>query len=142
VVEYLDSGLTLFGRNCGIEDRLKLKIVGGVIYCITAIFLVIAVLLYDLEIYYIGLGIGEQMIVSPISSRLSGSSNLPILQNIIPMFTLVYVGLKNADSSHSTAHARQISSNGHTAFRSGVVLPCQVLLNEPQSTEVKAGECV
>jgi hypothetical protein len=22
------------------------------------------------------------------------------------------------------------------------VLPCQVLLNEPQSTEVKAGECV
>ncbi|KAJ7854769.1 hypothetical protein B0H13DRAFT_2358338 [Mycena leptocephala] len=37
----------------------------GAIYCITAIFLVITVSLYDEEIFVVGLSIAQQMIVSP-----------------------------------------------------------------------------
>ncbi|KAJ7854773.1 hypothetical protein B0H13DRAFT_1903518 [Mycena leptocephala] len=61
----------------------------GAIYCITAIFLVITVSVYDSGIHNIGIGVAEQLI------------------NIIPTFTLVYVGLNNTDYSQ---HNHQVLS--------------------------------
>jgi hypothetical protein len=110
-----------------------------------AILLDIAVSLYKDEIYYIGVSIGEQMIVSPISSHLTSPYNLPILQNIIPTFTLVYVGLNNTDYTQPKEHIRQVASTHHASSRSAVVRPCEpreVLDIKPQSTEEKDGECV
>jgi hypothetical protein len=54
----------------------------------------------------IGLGIVQQLIVGPLDSRLSGPSDLVVLQNIIPTFTLVYIGLKN-----TTGGIGQVPSN-------------------------------
>jgi hypothetical protein len=42
-----------------------------------------------------GIQVVQQLIVGPLDSRLSGPSDLLVLQNIIPTFTLVYLGLKN-----------------------------------------------
>ncbi|KAJ7929718.1 hypothetical protein B0H13DRAFT_1963720 [Mycena leptocephala] len=88
------------------------------------IILVVTVSLNDPGIYDIGSGIAQQLI------------------NIIPTFTLVYVGMKNTDYSHSTADTHQIP---HTSSRSTAVpssQPCEVLDIKPQSAEEKAGEYV
>ncbi|KAJ7854771.1 hypothetical protein B0H13DRAFT_1903516 [Mycena leptocephala] len=97
------------------------KLESGAIYCITAIFLVITVSLYDPEIYNTGIGVAQQLI------------------NIIPTFTLVYVGLNNTDYSQPKEHIGQVPSTS----RSAVVQPCQpweVLDIKPQLTEEKDGE--
>ncbi|KAJ7933014.1 hypothetical protein B0H13DRAFT_1856621 [Mycena leptocephala] len=103
------------------------KLESGAIYCIMAILLDIAVSLYKDEIYYIGVSIGEQMI------------------NIIPTFTLVYVGLNNTDYTQPKEHIRQVASTHHASSRSAVVRPCEpreVLDIKPQSTEEKDREGV
>ncbi|KAJ7797967.1 hypothetical protein B0H13DRAFT_1933897 [Mycena leptocephala] len=90
------------------------KLESGAIYCITAIFLVITASLYEEGIFAIGLSIAQQLI------------------NIIPTFTLVYVGLNNTDYSQPKEHAHQVPSTS----RSAVVRPCQpceVLDIKPQS---------
>jgi hypothetical protein len=118
------------------------RLESGAIYCLAAIFLVVTVSLNDPGIYDIGSGIAQQLIVSPGSFRMSGLSSLPIPQNIIPTFTLVYVGMKKTDYSHSTADTDQIP---HTSSRSTAVpssQPCEVLDIKPQSAEEKAGEYV
>ncbi|KAJ7879175.1 hypothetical protein B0H13DRAFT_1892325 [Mycena leptocephala] len=74
------------------DTAIGIILESGAIYCITAIFLGIASL-YDSEIYSIGLSIAHQLI------------------NIIPMFTLVYVGLNNIDYSQSKEHIPQVPSN-------------------------------
>jgi hypothetical protein len=117
------------------------RLESGAIYYITVIVLGITSSL-DLEIYHIELGVVQQLIVSPISSHLTSSSNLPIFQNIIPMFTLAYVGLKNTDYSQ---HIHQVPSTHHASSRSAVVRPCEpceVLDIKPHSTEEKDSECV
>jgi hypothetical protein len=71
--------------------------------------------------------------------------NLLTLQNIIPTFTLVYVGLKNTDYSQPKDHIHQVPSTDHASSRSAVVRPCQpceVLDIKPQFTEEKDGEYV
>ncbi|KAJ7913156.1 hypothetical protein B0H13DRAFT_1874104 [Mycena leptocephala] len=100
------------------------KLESGAIYCIGAIFLVITVSLDSPGIYGIGVGISRQML------------------NIIPTFTLVYVGLNNPDYSQ---HSRQVPSTRHASSSSAVVLPshpCEVLDIKPQLTEGKDGECI
>ncbi|KAJ7882470.1 hypothetical protein B0H13DRAFT_1890896 [Mycena leptocephala] len=85
------------------------KLESGAIYCIGAIFLIITVSLHDSEIYGIGIGITQQ------------------LMNVIPTFTLVYVGLKNTDYSCPSAPIPQVSSNGRTAsVRQKLVYDCVV----------------
>ncbi|KAJ7913181.1 hypothetical protein B0H13DRAFT_2470986 [Mycena leptocephala] len=63
------------GLDCTIRSRynttIGLILESGAIYCLAVIFLVVAVSLNDLEFYYIGLGIAEQLIVSIGHSRLS-----------------------------------------------------------------------
>jgi hypothetical protein len=118
------------------------RLESGATYCLAAILLVVTVSLNDPGIYDIGSGIAQQLIASPGSFRMSGLSSLPIPQNIIPTFTLVYVGMKNTDYSHSTADTHQIP---HTSSRSTAVpssQPCEVLDIKPQSAEEKAGEYV
>ncbi|KAJ7932982.1 hypothetical protein B0H13DRAFT_2512937 [Mycena leptocephala] len=92
----------------------------GAIYCLCAIFLLITISLDDPQSYAIGLGIGKQLI------------------NIIPTFTLVYVGLNKTDYSHPATPIHNVSSNGHmcTALRLGAVQSCQpgVLDIKPQWT--------
>ncbi|KAJ7881443.1 hypothetical protein B0H13DRAFT_935847 [Mycena leptocephala] len=63
----------------------------GAIYCVMAIFMVISFSLENARLYFIGLGIAEQLI------------------NIIPTFTLVYIGLKNT-----------IGGIGQAPFNSGI----------------------
>jgi hypothetical protein len=68
-------------------------------------------------------------------------SNLIILQNIIPTFTLVYVGLNNTDYSQPKEHVRQVPSTSRLAVVRPYQ-PCEVLDIKPQSAEEKDGECV
>jgi hypothetical protein len=56
---------------CLISPDMTSRLESGAIYCLAVIFLVVAVSLNDLEFYYIGLGIAEQLIVSIGHSRLS-----------------------------------------------------------------------
>ncbi|KAJ7895058.1 hypothetical protein B0H13DRAFT_1885676 [Mycena leptocephala] len=83
--------------------------------------------LYE-TIYFIGATIAEQLI------------------NIIPTFTLVYVGLNNTDYSQpKEQHICQVPSTHYASSRSAVVRPsqpCEVLDIKPQSTEEKDGECI
>jgi hypothetical protein len=58
-----------FILHCLSSDMFS-RLESGAIYCIMAILLDIAVSLCDDEIYYIGVSIGEQLIVSPDSFRL------------------------------------------------------------------------
>jgi hypothetical protein len=72
-------------------------------------------------------------------------SNLPTPQNIIPTFTLVYVGLNKTDYTQPKEHIRQVASTHHASSRSAVVRscePCEVLDIKPQLNEEKDGECV
>jgi hypothetical protein len=106
--------------------------------------LVVTVSLNDPGIYDIGSSIAQQLIVSPGIFRLGGLSSLPIPQNIIPTFTLVYIGLKNTDYSQSKERILQVPSN-HASSRSVAVppsQPCEVLDIKPQASEEKDGECV
>jgi hypothetical protein len=128
---------------CTVYPLTSSRLESGAIYCITAIVLVITSSL-DLEIYAIELSVVQHGIVSPISSHLTSSSNLPILQNIIPTFTLVYVGLNNTDYKPKE-HIHQVASTHHASSRSAVVRPCEpreVLDIKPQSTEEKDREGV
>ncbi|KAJ7929681.1 hypothetical protein B0H13DRAFT_2538660 [Mycena leptocephala] len=102
------------------------KLESGAIYCITAIFIVITLALDEAEIYNAGSGIAQQL-------------------NIIPTFTLAFVGLKNTDYSQPKEHIHQVPSNHHTSSRSVAVTPsqpCEVLDIKLQATEEKYGECV
>ncbi|KAJ7878440.1 hypothetical protein B0H13DRAFT_1892671 [Mycena leptocephala] len=109
-------------RACA-AHTIYLRLESGAIYCITAIFLVITASLYDEEIFAIGLSIAQQLI------------------NIIPTFTLVYVGLNNTDYSQPKEHVRQVPSTSRLAVVRPYQ-PCEVLDIKPQSAEEKDGECV
>ncbi|KAJ7906173.1 hypothetical protein B0H13DRAFT_2507204 [Mycena leptocephala] len=77
------------------------KLESGAIYCIAALILVISLSLGDLQLCTIAFGVGQQLL------------------NIIPTFTLVYVGLANpVDDRPAVTH--QVPSK-HAAFRSAAV---------------------
>ncbi|KAJ7929664.1 hypothetical protein B0H13DRAFT_923886 [Mycena leptocephala] len=94
----------------------------GAIYCAAAIFLVITVSL-DGGFFALGFGITQQLI------------------NIIPVFSLVYVGMKypvdNAAGNNPRAPFRQ-----HLPVRLTTMQPGQALHSKPQGTEKKNDEWV
>ncbi|KAJ7929713.1 hypothetical protein B0H13DRAFT_2264447 [Mycena leptocephala] len=127
---WIRNGASHVGLDTTVRNRyttaIGIILESGAIYCLAAIFLVVTVSLDDPGIYDIGTGIEQQLI------------------NIIPTFTLVYVGLKNTDYSQSKERIPQVPSN-HASSRSIAVppsQPCEVLDIKPQASEKKYGECV
>ncbi|KAJ7933001.1 hypothetical protein B0H13DRAFT_2262973 [Mycena leptocephala] len=121
----LQITLSLAAATNLVLTALSGKLESGAIYCITAIVLVITSSL-DLEIYAIELSVVQHGI------------------NIIPTFTLVYIGLNNTDYKPKE-HIHQVASTHHASSRSAVVRPCEpreVLDIKPQSTEEKDREGV
>ncbi|KAJ7888682.1 hypothetical protein B0H14DRAFT_1193707 [Mycena olivaceomarginata] len=91
----------------------------GAIYCAAAIFLVVSVSVNEV-VFSIGFGIGQQVM------------------NIVPTFTLVYIGLKNmrenqpADlesgskvSPNTRLHARSHTRSSCADIQVGLYLPCR-----------------
>ncbi|KAJ7906172.1 hypothetical protein B0H13DRAFT_2021462 [Mycena leptocephala] len=102
----------------------------GAIYCVAAIFLVITVSL-DGGFFYLGF----------VSSILICGYVLPVLRNIIPMFSLVYVGMKYPVDS-AAGHSSRAPFRQHLPVRLTTMQPGQVLHIKPQGTEQKNDECV
>ncbi|KAJ7798212.1 hypothetical protein B0H13DRAFT_2505442, partial [Mycena leptocephala] len=122
----LQITLSLAAATNLVLTAFTVKLESGAIYCIGSISLAIIVSLDKPGIYGIAVSIAQQML------------------NIIPTFTLVYVGLKNTDYSQSKERIPQVPSN-HASSRSIAVppsQPCEVLDIKPQASEEKYGECV
>jgi len=124
VASHLGPDNTLRNR-C--NTALKLILESGAMYFIVAIFLAIAASL-NVEMYHISIAIGEQLV------------------NIIPTFTLVYVGLNNkGDKPPNTGPIRDVPPKQHTPGSSGPVQsgePLPVLDIRPQGTQEEEDEAV
>ncbi|KAJ6530155.1 hypothetical protein B0H19DRAFT_1082562 [Mycena capillaripes] len=78
------------------DMAITIIIESGAIYCVAVIFLVITASLDNLELHYLGIAIGGQVL------------------NIIPTFTVVYIGLHNAVDTPLTEPIHQFRSYQHS----------------------------
>ncbi|KAJ6541549.1 hypothetical protein B0H19DRAFT_1381194 [Mycena capillaripes] len=100
VLTALTAGRILWMRressNVGLDNRynraLGLILESGSIYCVGGVYMFITAALNDREIFDIGFGISQQML------------------NIIPTFTLVYVGLNDTADGRPIQSSRKASS--------------------------------
>ncbi|KAJ7206136.1 hypothetical protein B0H12DRAFT_450035 [Mycena haematopus] len=115
----------MFPARCNRAIHIVLE--SGAIYCIAITSVFITVFLKAPEVYTIEIGFVTQ------------------LMNIIPPFTLVYVGLNDSVHKSHLDNNSNISPPRETASRFAAVLPGQstrVLDIKPQGTDNRSGEYV